>query len=138
MTQYDLPATMPWSNTIANFRTVVPSPRSCFIVGATGEVGKRLVHHVLSASAFDRVLVIGRRPIGYEGPNVNILVSRRRRHHHQRHRAARLMQGHGPARKSELLPTLASWSPPATSTFWMAASLDFVPWAPPEPRRVRR
>lgn len=65
---------MPWNNTIANFRNSIPAPRTCFIVGATGEVGKFLVQEVLNSSAFDQVRVISRRSLGYTGPNQDILV----------------------------------------------------------------
>lgn len=65
---------MPWNNIVANFKSSLPAPRCCFIVGATGEVGKKLVEQTLISSAFEKVVVVTRRSIAYEGPNKDILV----------------------------------------------------------------
>jgi oxidoreductase len=63
---------MPWNNTVSSFQSAV-TPRSCFVVGATGEVGKALVKQLLCSSAFERVVVLVRRPLNYTGPNKDIL-----------------------------------------------------------------
>lgn len=69
---------MPWSNTVNNFKNSVPAPRHCFIVGATGEVGKCLLQQVLSSNAFDKVVVLTRRSVAYTGPNKDLIVSQSR------------------------------------------------------------
>ncbi len=66
----------PWKNTKANFKAAVPAPHSCFIVGATGEVGRCLVQETLSSNVFDRVVVVARRTLNYDGPNKDVLDER--------------------------------------------------------------
>lgn len=66
---------MPWSNTVNNFKNSVSAPRHCFIVGATGEVGKCLLQQILSSNAFDKVVVLTRRSVAYTGPNKDLIVS---------------------------------------------------------------
>jgi oxidoreductase len=45
----------------------------CLVMGATGAVGRFLVGHLLALNAFEKVTVLTRRPIKYDGPNADRL-----------------------------------------------------------------
>ncbi|KAJ1801984.1 Oxidoreductase htatip2, partial [Coemansia sp. RSA 2599] len=48
--------------------------RSALVIGATGEVGREVVKHLMASDAFDKVTVFARRPIEFEGANSAKLV----------------------------------------------------------------
>lgn len=45
-----------------------------FIVGATGEVGKQVLAHLAKSSHFSNIVVLSRKPIGYEGEGKDKIV----------------------------------------------------------------
>ncbi|ORX72307.1 hypothetical protein DL89DRAFT_321366 [Linderina pennispora] len=47
--------------------------RSALVLGATGEVGREVVGHLLASGAFEKVTVFVRRPIEYSGPHADRL-----------------------------------------------------------------
>ncbi|KAJ2785216.1 Oxidoreductase htatip2 [Coemansia javaensis] len=47
--------------------------KSALVMGGTGEVGREVVKHLLVSGAFDRVTVVGRRPVEYAGPHADRL-----------------------------------------------------------------
>ncbi|KAJ1944344.1 Oxidoreductase htatip2 [Linderina macrospora] len=47
--------------------------KSALVLGATGEVGREVVGHLLASGAFEKVTVFVRRPIEYTGPNADKL-----------------------------------------------------------------
>ena len=118
---------MPWNHSIATFQNHVPTPRSCFIVGASGLVGKCLLEETLNSNAFERVVVLVRRSLGYTGPNKDLLVMHPTRPHgsctHCRRRG---------------LSRISPPSRPSTRMFCMIADSAFVRWARHEPRPALR
>ena len=45
-----------------------------FLVGATGEVGKCLFADLMASPRYEKVVVLVRKPLGYDGPRKEILV----------------------------------------------------------------
>jgi thioester reductase-like protein len=45
-----------------------------FLVGATGEVGKCVFSELMSSPRYDKVVILVRRSIDYDGPRKEILV----------------------------------------------------------------
>ncbi len=48
---------------VTSFISKYPGTRSCFILGSTGETGKRLTRNLISSGAFSLVKVISRRQL---------------------------------------------------------------------------
>ncbi|KAJ1969698.1 Oxidoreductase htatip2 [Dispira parvispora] len=51
-------------------------PPRALIVGATGEVGQKVLYELLVSEAFDQVTSLGRHNVTYEGPHADKLVQR--------------------------------------------------------------
>lgn len=64
---------MSWSHLVENFRAAKGKPQACFIVGATGQIGRSLLEEALGCGGFHRVITIARQPIFYKGPNSDLL-----------------------------------------------------------------
>lgn len=47
----------------ASFIQTYPSARTCFVLGSTGESGKRLARDLINSGAFSLVKLIARRPV---------------------------------------------------------------------------
>lgn len=48
---------------VSDFVSKYPGARSCFVLGSTGETGKRLVKLLVSSGAFSLVKVVSRRQV---------------------------------------------------------------------------
>jgi hypothetical protein len=51
------------SDLVSNFVSKYPGARSCFILGSTGETGKRLTRDIILSGAFSLVKVVARHGI---------------------------------------------------------------------------
>jgi len=60
---------------IASFKQNSSLTSSALVLGGTGETGKALIRELLLAEAFDKVVVITRKPVAYDGPNNDKLVN---------------------------------------------------------------
>ena len=64
---------MAWCHLVEKFRIAMGSPQSCFIIGATGQVGRCLLDEIMQCGAFNKVISISRQSVSYTGPNLSLM-----------------------------------------------------------------